>query len=277
MFTTKPLKNWRPLGDSNPRYRRERAVSITYDSTAYKLLCYFEGYFNLYIPPDGSIQGAALVISIISKGSTKMKVEKISLGFDVSNPDAVRGRIFNSLLSEVGGKTLVDLGAGPCLFAKKARDKGYQVTAVDGRTERLPNDLGSIKFIQSDVRNFDPNGFDIISVLGLLYHLPVEDQETLLKKCDTTTIVETQVHDSDQLGEAYGPNQFRDAEVSGYTGVIFKEGDNPMASIGNKESFWHTEDSMLKLFENCGFNSVTVVDPSYISKYGKRRFYVARR
>src|SRR5271165_4539056 len=72
---------------------------------------------------------------------------------------AVRTQIFRRLLSRLGkkGAKLADLGAGPCIFAKISRDEGYAVTAVDARTARRPADveLGSIKFVQSDVRAFD--------------------------------------------------------------------------------------------------------------------------
>ena len=52
------------------------------------------------------------------------------------NQDAIRGQVFTWLINDVvpQGRTLLDLGAGHCLFAMKARDAGYHVTAVDGRT-----------------------------------------------------------------------------------------------------------------------------------------------
>jgi hypothetical protein len=116
-------------------------------------------------------------------------------GFVEQVTPGVRTKTFNELLGDGHGRTLLDLGAGPCLFAKRAVLKGWSVTAVDARTELLPEDLYPITFVKSDVRGFDPSGFDTIAILGLLYHLPVDDQVLLLSRCSYARIIlETQVH-----------------------------------------------------------------------------------
>ena len=51
---------------------------------------------------------------------------------------------FRWLLEEevsVAEKRVVDLGAGPCHFARIAAEFGADVTAVDGRDERIPDDI----------------------------------------------------------------------------------------------------------------------------------------
>ena len=51
---------------------------------------------------------------------------------------------FRWLLKEevsVAEKRVVDLGAGPCHFARIAAEFGGDVTAVDGRDERIPDDI----------------------------------------------------------------------------------------------------------------------------------------
>lgn len=193
--------------------------------------------------------------------------------------NTVRWILDNGVLGSTG-KRLVDLGAGPCVFAKIARDRGYDVLAVDGRTERLPgeDELHGIRFIQQDVRNFDPSGYDVIFMLGLLYHFDIEDQLAVLRKCigqGAKVIVDTQVH-VPELIALKTPDGWEDRLVyrEGYEGVEFPEGDNPMASIGNPKSFWHTEDSTVKLFRDAGFTEITVVNPIFQSKYGGRRFYI---
>jgi hypothetical protein len=109
--------------------------------------------------------------------------------------DRLRVQMAGQLLGPGEGRTLLDLGAGPCVFARRARDAGWKVTAVDARTDVLPEDMDGITFIQSDVREFDPSGFDTIFNLGLLYHLPIEDQKRLLTACSyTRVILEGQVH-----------------------------------------------------------------------------------
>ena len=74
---------------------------------------------------------------------------------------------------------------------------------------------------------------------------------------------------------AHDPKDWHElVERDGYVGVDFPEGNNPMASIGNKRSFWHTEASMELLFERAGYSRVIVIDPIFVSAYGARRFYV---
>jgi 2-polyprenyl-3-methyl-5-hydroxy-6-metoxy-1,4-benzoquinol methylase len=190
--------------------------------------------------------------------------------------DHKRGSMFTYLLDNtIDGKTLLDLGAGSCIFSKRARAAGYEVTAVDARTERLPDDLDGIRFIQADVRNFDTSGYDVILLLGLLYHLTIADQEELLSRArGATVVVDTQVHDPRKVTEHAGEWAQRTVYTGSYEGIEFPEKDNPMASVGNPVSFWHTERSLLTLFGKCGYNQAMIVEPKYISKYGARGFYI---
>ena len=201
--------------------------------------------------------------------------------FDAANEGSLRTQTYAWLLREVvpRGRTMLDLGAGPCVFAKRAVQAGYVVTAVDGRTERVPDDLDTdaITFVQQDVREHPAGDYDVVSILGLLYHLELQDQIALLRRHRRSTVVlDTQVHIPEAVTEHAGDWAARVVETDGYQGVHFPEGDNPMASIGNPSSFWHTEPSLLRMCEEAGFSSCTVVDPYYVSKYGARRFSVLR-
>ena len=84
-----------------------------------------------------------------------------------------------------------------------------------------------IRWIQEDVRTFAVEGYDCICILGLLYHLEIGDQLTLLKKCaGTRTIIDTHV----ALKVTH--------EELGYQGTLFTEIlDQPTASWGNASSF----------------------------------------
>ena len=189
--------------------------------------------------------------------------------------DRLRGQVFEHLLGPGQGRSLVDLGAGPCHFARRAADLGWRVTAVDGRTERLPADLDGIDFVQADVREFDTTGFDTVVCLGLLYHLEAEEQEALLRGSNhARMILETQVHTPDYVPPAAEPWGRRIVNVAGYDGVVFPEGNNPMASIGNSTSLWVTEESLLAMVERSGFARADLVEPAHHSKYGTRRFLV---
>ena len=171
---------------------------------------------------------------------------------------------------------MLDLGCGPCVFARRGVQAGYRVTAVDGRTERIPADLDpAITFVHEDVREFPAGEFDVVTNLGLLYHLDLEDQVALVAKHSyATTILDTQVHFPEAYPENVGAWAQQIVARDGYEGVQFPEGDNPMASIGNPLSFWHTEPSLLRLIEAAGFSSCTIIDPLYVSKYGARKFFV---
>ncbi|MCC6718584.1 MAG: hypothetical protein IT555_11935 [Acetobacteraceae bacterium] len=53
-------------------------------------------------------------------------------------------------------------------------------------------------------------------------------------------------------------------------------GDNPMAWIGNRTSFWHTEASMARLFGKAGYSQAIVIDPILASGNGARRINVLK-
>jgi hypothetical protein len=213
-----------------------------------------------------------------SAGDGAISVERLALPVRSEDIGVHRIATFVQILKTVVApqqRTLVDLGAGHCKFSVWARKLGFEVTAVDGRTVRLPEDLGDIRFVEADVRTYDPRGHGVVAILGLLYHLELADQESLLRRCchGVPVIVETQVHVPEMVANDAKPWHAL-VERDGYRGVDFPEGNNPMASIGNATSFWHTEASMLLLFERAGYVRVTIIDPIFASSYGARRFYV---
>lgn len=186
--------------------------------------------------------------------------------------------IVSELINPATGTRVVDLGAGHCIFSKKLRDKGLDVTAVDIRTVRKPTDeeLHGIRFIEQDIREVELDGYDIVFNLGLFYHLTLEDQINLLAKTPkgSMTVVETQIYVSDEVNELASESLSDLQDVNGYQGALFKEGDNPMASWGNELSMWQTHESMLMSFEKAGYSDVTTVYPQFYSKYGPRAYYL---
>jgi hypothetical protein len=137
---------------------------------------------------------------------------------------------------------------------------GWAVTAVDVRTERMPR-VDGIDWINEDVRRFqiEPDRYDVIACLGLLYHLELADQLDLLKRCaGSPTIVDTHVSLKPTL------------EEMGYTGELFDEVGNRteaqhkkalLSSWGNRTSFWADQPSLLRMFSNCGFATILQVTP----------------
>ena len=102
-----------------------------------------------------------------------------------------RVEVFRSLLGLFPPGRLVDLACGTGIFSIAAQEMGWDVTAIDARTERMPMTPG-IMWLQQDIREADVAGYDVITLLGLLYHLELSDQLDLLRRCSSSvTILDT--------------------------------------------------------------------------------------
>jgi hypothetical protein len=174
---------------------------------------------------------------------------------------------FRQILGVMPPGRLLDLGAGHGAFSLIGLDLGWDVTAVDARTERMPMTDG-IRWIEADARNVDVTGFDCIAILGLLYHLGLDDQLALLRRCaGSPTILDT--HHA--LHAA--------VTVNGWEGRIFKEPGStpeelarvPTASWGNPESFWPTQPELLRMLHEAGYQTVLVLEPPILPD---RSFYL---
>lgn len=164
----------------------------------------------------------------------------------------------------------LDLACGHGTVSVLANELGWDVTAVDVRTKRMPN-IEGIRWIESDVREFPikPHEYDCIALLGLLYHLELKDQLDLLARCSTMpTIVDTHV--------SLAPTH----EELGYRGELFDElGGRTLeqhkasgtASWGNLVSFWADEESLLRMFADSGFHATFKLTPGYMKD---RTFYL---
>jgi SAM-dependent methyltransferase len=170
-----------------------------------------------------------------------------------------RIQIFESLLKLLTPGTLLDLGAGHGRFSIAARDLGWNVTAVDARTERLPYTEG-ITWIHQDVRDFELDRYDLVAVLGLFYHLERADQLSLLDRCSgMTTIIDTHVSPAPLV------------EDGGFFGRYFEEElSAPTASWKNTASFWPTEDSLFRMLSRTHPTQIKIL-PDYMSG---RSFYI---
>jgi hypothetical protein len=162
---------------------------------------------------------------------------------------------------------LLDLGAGHGRFSLIGQELGWDVTAVDVRTVRMPMVEG-IRWIEGDVRTFDVAGYDCIALLGVLYHLGLADQRDLLARCaPTPTILDT--HHS--LAPVI--------TVDGYEGHIYREPGSTLeelaqvatASFGNPESFWATREALGRMLHEAGFKTVLALEPPYLPD---RTFYL---
>ncbi len=169
-----------------------------------------------------------------------------------------RLEIFRDILRPLRPGKLVDLGTGHGAFAIIAKDLGWEVTAVDARTVRMPMVPG-IEWVHADVREFDVSGFDCISLLGLLYHLEYADVRALLQRCaGTPTILDTHTaRKVDQVVDGYEGQAFR--EIEDYSPE--RLADTPTASWGNESSWWPTRQALVRLLQDVGFQTILVLDP----------------
>lgn len=191
--------------------------------------------------------------------------------------------ILDSCLPDRAGRTAVDLGAGHGMFAQVAKRAGYRVTAVDARAPwslREPGsnkdpDLAGMVFVQSDVRRFDPAGFDVILIIGLLYHLTLQDQVDLLARCaGRPVVIDTEVYDDGAVPDDARSRFTGPVKQDGYDGALVSETGDVWSSFDNASSFWHTEDSILRMFADTDCARVQVIEPAYASRFGPRRWYV---
>lgn len=171
--------------------------------------------------------------------------------------DARRLATFRSILGTLRQGRLLDLGAGHGAFSLIAAELGWTVTAVDARTTRMPMTEG-VEWVEADVRDYDPSGFDCIALLGLLYHLELDAQLDLLRRCAGTTLILDTHH-------ALVPQ----VSERGYDGRLYQEPGSTdderrgiaTASWGNPQSFWATRDSLIRMLNDTGHPVVLALEP----------------
>ena len=176
--------------------------------------------------------------------------------------------VFRDVLGLFHPGRLLDLACGHGLFSIAAHEMGWQVTAVDVRTERMPMTPG-IEWVQHDVRSYDVGGFDAIAILGLLYHLELPDQLELLRRCSgTITILDS--HHSNRPTHLEG----------GYAGHTYRElpagqedqlAGTQTAAWGNLTSFWPTQPDLVRMLQDSGYGTILALVPGNTAD---RTFYL---
>lgn len=235
---------------------------------------------------------------------TEITLTRLQAPFRMNEPEPhasalgqlpLRLRTFRWLLSEAWpqakGRRLVDLGAGPGLFARIASRHGFSVTAVDARMPWTAADIEAGRnsgesapvdkddefvFIQKDLRDVDDlPGFDVIACIGVLYHLPFADQRELLARCaGRAMVIDTEIYDASRIPESEA-GRFQPVTVDGgYSGAFCREQGQVYSSHGDAFSFWFDQDSILRFFADAGCSRVTMVEPQYFSAFGPRRWFV---
>ncbi|MBI3447893.1 MAG: class I SAM-dependent methyltransferase [Acidobacteria bacterium] len=168
---------------------------------------------------------------------------------------------------------ILDLGCGEGVYAIEASLRGAEVLAVDARTGRMEqgaacaarHGLANVRFVQGDVRNVTRDGvgsFDVVYLLGLLYHLDAPDLFAVLEKvhdlCDGVLVVDTLVSLTAECEVAW-----RDRTYQGRRVREHEDGDpddvrrgRALRSIDNTFSLRLTRRSLLSALHDAGFTSV---------------------
>lgn len=184
---------------------------------------------------------------------------------------------FRSIISTLKSGKMLDLGTGHGKFALEAVELGWDVTAVDARTVRIPDPeseenaeraelIRAVNWIQADVREFEINegDYELICILGLIHHLELEAQIQLLKRCShTPTLLRARVAPGIVVTEPP------------YEGLYYREPGKtrahrdllPGVAWGNDFSFRHTEESLLRMARDCGYDLTMSARPPHITNY----------
>lgn len=177
----------------------------------------------------------------------------------------------------------VDLGCGHGKYAILADKQGLDVTGVDGRPDRIPFDYKGVKWVVSDVMDFDLSPYKTVFLFGLLYHMERESQERLLNGLKNCEILMINTHFA-RIENGQLQNEFmkdRLTVLPDLSGAIYKESNHlselksrPLAALNNTKSFWPTLDTLEVMLNKAGFSDVSLITP-YMSE--NRTFIVARR
>lgn len=183
-----------------------------------------------------------------------------------------RIEIFDRLIGLFRPGRLVDLGAGHGLFARRAADQGWDVTAVDARSTRFPAD-DRITWVEQDIRQHDLSGYNLVLCLGLFYHLDLPDQLDLLARAKGAPII-LDTHVALERNPSKH-NLSEKQDVNGYTGRWYTEPGDPgvaTSSWGNIRSFWPTPESLRRMLAEHGYALVLTAEPWY---QADRTYFVA--
>lgn len=172
-----------------------------------------------------------------------------------------------------GQLRILDLGCGEGVYAIEAGLRGAEVVAVDARSQRMDegracadrHGLANVQFLQRDVRRLtrDELGqFDVIYVLGLLYHfdetelLPV--LENVRAMCKHLLLIDTLISVDtpdafDWRGERYFGQRCREHEDADPPDVRL---GRLLRSVDRTFAFRLSRESLFAALHRVGFTSV---------------------
>jgi len=139
--------------------------------------------------------------------------------------------------------------------------EGRSSNVAEAETRRQESGLDNARFIVGNVNDLSREAvgtFDVVLVLGILYHLTADDAARLVANvfevCDGFAVFDTHFSFTSEKriscnGEEYdGRNYLEPADSD--------RPNSPWASIENRDSFWFTKPSLFNLIARAGFTTV---------------------
>ncbi len=192
--------------------------------------------------------------------------------------NAVKVRRVMQLTRDLAGRPfetlrILDLGCGEGVYAIEAALRGAEVLALDARTERMAlgagcaarHDVRAVRFVQEDVRRVTRathGTFDVVYLLGLLYHLDAPDLFSVLEHvgdiCERLVVVDTLISPDGEETAAWRDRTYhgrRHREHEDHDPAEVRRA-RVLRSIDNAWSFRLTRPSLLRVLHDVGFTSV---------------------
>ena len=194
------------------------------------------------------------------------------------NDNAVKVRRVMQLTSDLTGKPfsdlrILDLACGEGVYSIEAGLRGAEVIGIDGRTERMQQGnaiaarlkLQRVRFEQQDIRNVSQathGAFDVVYLLGILYHLHVPDVFNVLTNvrdlARALVVIDTHIAlrpetQAEHRGRTYAGRLFREHEDADEEAV---RRARLLASLDTTFSFWFTKPDIVRLLVDLGFTAV---------------------
>ena len=194
--------------------------------------------------------------------------------------------VTDALGGDFAGKRVIDIGCLEGYYATECALQGAEVVGVEGKAlehrEVRVRQVGArhprIEFVQDDAMNVTREKygeFDAVIALGLLYHLddPFTFLDNIAGLCGGFAVIDTLIALEDQpdsISDGWKPElselQKFDYRGREYTGRVYREFEtgapqlgkdlSATASLENEVSVWLTEESLVGLLRDVGFEHV---------------------
>lgn len=192
----------------------------------------------------------------------------------------------HALSGDFPGKRILDIGCLEGYFSAECASQGAEVLGVEGRVinvrkcEFVKSVLGleNLRFVQDNamaVTREKYGSFEAVLATGLIYHLddPFTFLENVARLCNGFTLIDTLIsfeHQPKLLCGDWSPELSSLKEFAygdgTYAGRLYREFDpsatdvgkdlSPAASLGNEFSIWLTEEALVQLLREVGFEQV---------------------